>query len=224
MDVACPKDDVQPMCPGQVVDVSPVLEWLRSLGLSKYEKIFVREEIGWDTLQGLTEEDLFSIGVTALGPRKKIIHALSELRRDTTKSAEISIDASRNAIGETSGLGANKLITDYFPGTVGHRKNDCTSSSGRIETGKNRSDAQRKQIVVKKKVLNKKLRDIPQWCCVPGTPFRVPIEVCWFIHGSDCSGHSQDSHSTKGLHVICHTSGLLTQAYEEEKRTRMRKM
>ncbi|XP_057505285.1 uncharacterized protein LOC130788572 isoform X2 [Actinidia eriantha] len=173
LNVACPKDDVQPMCPGQVVDVSPVLEWLRSLGLAKYEEIFVREEIGWDTLQGLTEEDLFSIGVTALGPRKKIIHALSELRKDTTKSAEISIDASRNAIGETSGLGANKLITDYFPGTVGHRKNDCTFSSGRIEAGKNRSDAQRKQIVVKKKVLNKKLRDIPQWCCVPGTPFRV---------------------------------------------------
>ncbi|GFY96780.1 sterile alpha motif (SAM) domain-containing protein [Actinidia rufa] len=173
--VACPNDDVQPMCPGQVVDISPVLEWLRNLGLAKYEEIFVQEEIDWDTLQGPKEEDLFSIGVTALGPRKKIIHALSELRKDITKSAEISIDTSRNAIGETSGLGANKLITNYFPGTVGHRKNDCTSSSGRLEAQKNRSDAQHKQIVVKKKVLNEKLREIPQWCCVSGTPFRVAV-------------------------------------------------
>ena len=57
--MACPNDDVQPMCPGQVVDVSPVLEWLRNLGLAKYEEIFVQEEIDWDTLQGLTEEVCF---------------------------------------------------------------------------------------------------------------------------------------------------------------------
>lgn len=41
---------------GQVVDANPVLEWLRSLGLSKYEEAFSREEIDWDTLQWLTEE------------------------------------------------------------------------------------------------------------------------------------------------------------------------
>lgn len=63
-----PNDDPGQQCPGQVlnssparspqkpVDVSPVSEWLRSLGLSKYEEHFVREEIGWDSLQWLTEE------------------------------------------------------------------------------------------------------------------------------------------------------------------------
>lgn len=55
-------------CPGQVldgsplkplttdVDVSPVVEWLRNLGLGKYEEIFVRQEIDWDALQTLEEE------------------------------------------------------------------------------------------------------------------------------------------------------------------------
>jgi hypothetical protein len=33
-----------------------VVEWLRELGLSKYEEIFIREEIDWETLQWLTEE------------------------------------------------------------------------------------------------------------------------------------------------------------------------
>lgn len=43
-------------CPKEVVHMSPVVEWLRNLGLAKYEEIFVREEIDWDTLKSLTEE------------------------------------------------------------------------------------------------------------------------------------------------------------------------
>lgn len=43
---------------------SPVVDWIRGLGLAKYEEVFVREEVDWDTLQWLTEEVslcLFSI-------------------------------------------------------------------------------------------------------------------------------------------------------------------
>jgi len=43
-------------CPKEVVHMSPVVEWLQNLGLAKYEEIFVREEIDWDTLKSLTEE------------------------------------------------------------------------------------------------------------------------------------------------------------------------
>lgn len=46
----------------QVVNVSPVVDWLRNLGLAKYEDLFVTEEVDWDTLQWLTEEvSLFSV-------------------------------------------------------------------------------------------------------------------------------------------------------------------
>ncbi|KAG5541090.1 hypothetical protein RHGRI_021090 [Rhododendron griersonianum] len=117
--------------------------------------------------------DLFSMGVTALGPRKKIVHALSELRKQSTNTAEIRTDASRDAIDETSRPAVNKLITDFFPGSVGHRRKDCTSSSERREVERSHSNAGRKQKVVRKNVMHKKLRDIPQWCQVPGTPFRV---------------------------------------------------
>lgn len=60
-------------CPGQVLDgsplkpvttevgVSPVVEWLRNLGLGKYEEIFVRQEVDWDALQRLEEEVRFLI-------------------------------------------------------------------------------------------------------------------------------------------------------------------
>jgi len=36
--------------------VASVVDWLHGLGLGKYEVIFVREEVDWDTLQWLTEE------------------------------------------------------------------------------------------------------------------------------------------------------------------------
>lgn len=36
--------------------VSPVVDWLRNLGLAKYEHVFVREEVDFDTLHWLTEE------------------------------------------------------------------------------------------------------------------------------------------------------------------------
>lgn len=38
---------------------STVLKWLHDLDLSKYEDLFVREEIDWDTLQWLTDEVCF---------------------------------------------------------------------------------------------------------------------------------------------------------------------
>lgn len=54
--VIIPDNDTKAESPRKLADVLPVLEWLRSLGLAKYEEVFIREEIDWDTLQGLKEE------------------------------------------------------------------------------------------------------------------------------------------------------------------------
>jgi len=40
-------------------DVTPVVNWLEKLNLSRYASIFIKEEIDWDTLQWLTDEVLF---------------------------------------------------------------------------------------------------------------------------------------------------------------------
>ncbi|KAK6131967.1 hypothetical protein DH2020_034292 [Rehmannia glutinosa] len=136
-------------CPGQVlddspiksarkvVDVSPVVEWLRNLGLAKYEEIFVRQEIDWDALQCLTEEDLCDIGITTLGPRKKILCALKELRNDLSRNVEPKTDVSRGVTDETK-LGTNKLITDYFSDyqgltrSFGHGMIYCSSITAKL--------------------------------------------------------------------------------------------
>ncbi|XP_015884412.3 DNA cross-link repair protein SNM1 [Ziziphus jujuba] len=189
-----------PQVSGQVVDVSPVVEWLRGLGLAKYGDAFVREEIDWDTLQWLKEEDLFSIGITALGPRKKIVHALSQLRNASFKAIEAHTEAqvsepARNVVetpsdvlegtvDDASKAAPNKLITDYFRGSASERKKPCTNSREPHVVTKKSSGSGRKQAAVKSCVTNGKYRNPPLWCCIPGTPFRV--DAFRYLRG-DCS-------------------------------------
>uniref|UniRef100_A0A7N1A8V3 SAM domain-containing protein n=1 Tax=Kalanchoe fedtschenkoi TaxID=63787 RepID=A0A7N1A8V3_KALFE len=143
------------------IDVSPVLKWLQKLDLEKYAEVFIHEEIDWDTLQSLTEEDLFTIGVTALGPRKKILNALNELRRGTFHSGEmhtngtpssgsgkqreilniqISDKGSIDSSDDTNKLNANKLITDYFPAPNIHKNLNAASNGSHPAQQKNPSE------------------------------------------------------------------------------------
>lgn len=124
-----------------------------------------------------TAKDLFSIGITALGPRKKIVHALTQLRDGTTSPGIEAQPRKRSASGvgtvndaleepvDNSKTAANKLITDYFPGFTTARKQVCTTSREQQRVEKRGSGSDH--------VTTRKLRDIPSWCCIPGTPFRV---------------------------------------------------
>ncbi|XP_062098103.1 uncharacterized protein LOC133803971 isoform X2 [Humulus lupulus] len=203
--VNLPGENDEPPVPRKCADVSAVVEWLRGLGLAKYEDVFVREEIDWDTLQWLTEEDLFSIGITTLGPRKKIVHALSQLRKGSgraseehtsttfhvpgepeksTNGVEMPIDVSEHVTDSASKIAANKLITDYFPGTSIDRKKVCNISKDQSMVVKRSSGSGSKQVMGKKNVRKGKLKNPPSWCCVPGTPFQV--DAFKYLRG-DCS-------------------------------------
>ena len=54
--------------------------WLRDLGLTQYEQAFRDNAVDLDVLAKLTADDLKDIGVTAVGHRRKLLHAISELR------------------------------------------------------------------------------------------------------------------------------------------------
>ncbi|XP_010541701.1 PREDICTED: uncharacterized protein LOC104815085 [Tarenaya hassleriana] len=184
--------------PRQVDDLSEVLIWLRSLGLAKYEDIFIREEIYWDTLQSLTEEDLLSIGIAALGPRKKILNALRELRKSNASSVEAQAQpfsmnnhaievqpddgsSTREAI-QTKTVAANKLITEFFPGlAIEGKKVRRTPKEPLSEKGPSNSRGRRAD---KRHVSNGKSKIVPQWCCIPGTPFRV--DAFKYLRGDCC--------------------------------------
>ncbi|GAA0167621.1 DNA metabolism protein [Lithospermum erythrorhizon] len=166
--------DASPVGPPKgSVNLTPVLDWLRNLGLSKYEDIFVREEIDWESLQWLTEEDLRNIGLTALGPRMKIVHALHELRRDHDRSLEKQTDNSVKEIQGNDIQSKTKLITDFFHGSAAATPTIRTTNTGQTGVTNSPSVRTSKKNVNKKPSKSRKNRDIPPWCSIPGAPFRV---------------------------------------------------
>jgi class 3 adenylate cyclase len=62
-------------------------EWLRSLGLERYEAAFRENEIDETVLPTLTAEDLKELGVGALGHRRKLLDAITALRAETNKAS-----------------------------------------------------------------------------------------------------------------------------------------
>ena len=54
-------------------------EWLRSLGLERYEPAFRENEIDWEALPRVTVEDLKDLGVVLGSHRRKLIDAIATL-------------------------------------------------------------------------------------------------------------------------------------------------
>ncbi len=64
-----------------------VAVFLSGLGLQKYAKVFAREKIDLETLMLLTDANLSEMAVE-MGPRKKILRAIEERKRDLRAGAD----------------------------------------------------------------------------------------------------------------------------------------
>ena len=64
-------------------------DWLRSLGLERYEQAFRDNDVDAEVLPELTADDLNSLGVTSIGHRRKLLAAIVALRA-TAPSARAS--------------------------------------------------------------------------------------------------------------------------------------
>ena len=58
-----------------------ITAWLEALGLVEYEKLFATQRIDYEVLPELTDADLKDLGIP-LGPRKKLLKAISKLTSD----------------------------------------------------------------------------------------------------------------------------------------------
>ena len=67
-------------------------QWLAQLGLQAYQDSFAKNDIDWDILPELTDDDLKELGVTSLGHRKKLFRAIADLACIETH-ADPQIDA-----------------------------------------------------------------------------------------------------------------------------------
>jgi class 3 adenylate cyclase/predicted ATPase len=61
-----------------------VAEWLRSLGLDRYEAAFRENGVTAELLTDLTGEDLKELGVALVGHRRRLLNAIAALRADKT--------------------------------------------------------------------------------------------------------------------------------------------
>ncbi len=62
-------------------------EWLRGLGLGKYEAAFLDNGIGEAVLPHLTVEDLKEIGVATVGDRRMLLAAIAALATQTSSES-----------------------------------------------------------------------------------------------------------------------------------------
>ena len=68
---------------------SSIAVWLKELGLSKYTQLFMDNEIDWEILSELTEQDLKELELP-LGPRKKILKAIKALADSVAEAVDTS--------------------------------------------------------------------------------------------------------------------------------------
>jgi class 3 adenylate cyclase len=76
-----------------------VADWLRSLGLERYEQAFRDNEIDADLLPNLTVDDLKDLGVSLVGHRRRLLDAIARLR-DASPGSEAA--AAERAIEPSS--------------------------------------------------------------------------------------------------------------------------
>ena len=57
-----------------------VADWLRALGLERYEAAFRENDVDRELLLNLTADDLKEIGVTSFGHRRRLLEAIAALR------------------------------------------------------------------------------------------------------------------------------------------------
>eukprot|EP00300_Choanocystis_sp_HF-7_P033643 c46029_g1_i1.p1 GENE.c46029_g1_i1~~c46029_g1_i1.p1 ORF type:complete len:418 (-),score=85.36 c46029_g1_i1:62-1315(-) len=60
--------------------IENVTDWLLSLGLHRYRRVFVKAEVDLESLIELDDEDLKEIGVESVGPRKVMCDSIQKMR------------------------------------------------------------------------------------------------------------------------------------------------
>ena len=96
-------------------------DWLRSLGLGKFEAAFRENEIDETVLPSLTRETLKELGVTAVGHRLKLLDAITALRGDASGTAPSTLAATAPAApsGPPEDRAERRQVTVMFSDLVG---------------------------------------------------------------------------------------------------------
>jgi class 3 adenylate cyclase/predicted ATPase len=65
-----------------------VADWLRTLGLERYEAAFRQNDVGAELLPDVTAEDLKDLGITSVGHRRRLLEAIATLRSNSRAAGD----------------------------------------------------------------------------------------------------------------------------------------
>jgi class 3 adenylate cyclase/tetratricopeptide (TPR) repeat protein len=82
-----------------------VADWLRVLGLERYEATFRQNDVDTELLPKLTADDLKELGITSLGHRRRLLEAIAVLRLKDTPTD----DPTQSAISPTESLSSETI-------------------------------------------------------------------------------------------------------------------
>ena len=97
----------------------PIAEWLEKLGLGQYGQRFVEHEITVSILPDLTDADLKELGVSALGHRRLLLRAITELDGVEKRTPTHATAATATVIPEQRDSAERRQVTVMFSDLVG---------------------------------------------------------------------------------------------------------
>jgi class 3 adenylate cyclase/predicted ATPase len=95
-----------------------VANWLRRLGLERYEAAFRENSVGMDVLPSLTADDLRDLGVNAVGDRRRLLIAIAALRTDTDHTENPQASAEHSRPSQPS-IGERRQLSVMFCDLIG---------------------------------------------------------------------------------------------------------
>jgi class 3 adenylate cyclase/tetratricopeptide (TPR) repeat protein len=96
-----------------------IADWLERLGLGQYAQRFTENDIDFEVLSDLTDQDLEKIGVASVGHRRKLLRAIANLKGLETITPAVAIAAGPPATPRAADTGERRQVTVMFSDLVG---------------------------------------------------------------------------------------------------------
>src|SRR6516164_321970 len=98
--------------------MEPIADWLEKLGLGQYAQRFAENDIDFDILKDLTDQDLEKIGVTSLGHRRRLLRAIDNLKGAEQITPSVAV-ATPPATPRAADSAERRQVTVMFSDLVG---------------------------------------------------------------------------------------------------------
>ena len=89
-----------------------VADWLRALGLERYEAAFRENDVDTELLPNLTADDLKDLGITSVGHRRQLLKAIAALRAEGTQTSDVVQFSPRMPTNPIWGRGSSETTAE----------------------------------------------------------------------------------------------------------------